>query len=922
MKKFRNLFSEQHREKARFHPTVPYNVPETKPAVGTLTKKKKCTCEETEQLDEMPGANMDTRAVHSHLKKQGWQLTRTSGSHDVFTHPKSKEHIPVPRHRKLKAPLVLGILRKSKVTEETEMKKDIREARLAMPLKGHDYHYKSDAELKYIQKDAHEAAQAMKGHNPKAEGKYLDQHNDASTVLHYRSKGGQQLRKEEYEMNEETHPLSAHASKLEKYAHERGGIDKEDMLTAAEHMKSNNHEALKNKIRKMDTDPRDKVLDHIHPHHWDKLGFKPTDSMQMAVHRHNKMHGIKEETEQLDELKKSTLASYVGKAHTDAVRRSERIGASWAKDPAEMNPRIGMARKKNDTREAGIKTALKKLNKEEVELDEENKPTNPELWARAKAMAKSKFDVYPCVPLDSLAISKSGPISHDELEVGNEILTYNMKEDKLEWKPVLHKHYYENAPLLEIGKPTGFSLRCTPNHKWVISRANEKELVETKDLNTHMKLLMCSTLKNESSLLIENWTKKDSWIEKVLPMNEREREIFLASSVVYDGWDKGLSTKIKERHTFGFVQKEYDHLWASLLAAYLNGYYVNSREKTEDMTSASYIRNKRFHNTQNLYKKDAGFEDVWCPTTENETWVMIQNGLITITGNSAYANGWAAKWYKSKGGGWKSVNEEIDEREYDYEGEMVKSDLRSIIANANRLINMLSDEENLPEWCQNKITLAEDYVSTVANYMTAEMNEEAMPYVAVHAKKGKHETHGKTSYEAAQNAAKHWKMKNTAGIDVYRADKIHSTQHVGESVEIHKPGTKVRVPHKGKMVSGKIVRYDSGKGGYSPAYVVDIGEYESKLVPAHHNIQKEEVEPPFTPTKPKKDVVVGKRGEGMAKVRQLARMAVQKQIKKPVKEEKQMSKKAQIVKDASKKMSDEDKFQKDPELGNTLTKGV
>jgi hypothetical protein len=29
---------------------------------------------------------------------------------------------------------------------------------------------------------------------------------------------------------------------------------------------------------------------------------------------------------------------------------------------------------------------------------------------------------------------------------------------------------------------------------------------------------------------------------------------------------------------------------------------------------------------------------------------------------SAYANGWAAKWYKSKGGGWKSVSEEtIDE---------------------------------------------------------------------------------------------------------------------------------------------------------------------------------------------------------------------------------------------------------------------
>ena len=59
--------------------------------------------------------------------------------------------------------------------------------------------------------------------------------------------------------------------------------------------------------------------------------------------------------------------------------------------------------------------------------------------------------------------------------------------------------------------------------------------------------------------------------------------------------------------------------------------------------------------------------------------------------------------------------------------------------------------------------------------------------------------------------------------------------------EIHSPGTKVRVPHKGKMVSGKVVRHDKGSGGYSPAYVVDVGEYESKIVPSH-KVQKEEVE--------------------------------------------------------------------------------
>lgn len=54
------------------------------------------------------------------------------------------------------------------------------------PLDGHPYHGKSDEELRYIMKDAGEAARAMKGVNPAAEAKYLDQVNDAATVLYHR----------------------------------------------------------------------------------------------------------------------------------------------------------------------------------------------------------------------------------------------------------------------------------------------------------------------------------------------------------------------------------------------------------------------------------------------------------------------------------------------------------------------------------------------------------------------------------------------------------------------------------------------------------------------------------------------------------------------------------------------------------------
>lgn len=76
----------------------------------------------SESIDEMSGANMDTREVHQHLKKGGWKLSRSTGGHDVFTHPNSDEHIPVPRHRQLKAPLILSILKTAKkrtgVTED------------------------------------------------------------------------------------------------------------------------------------------------------------------------------------------------------------------------------------------------------------------------------------------------------------------------------------------------------------------------------------------------------------------------------------------------------------------------------------------------------------------------------------------------------------------------------------------------------------------------------------------------------------------------------------------------------------------------------------------------------------------------------------------------------------------------------------
>ena len=103
------------------------------------------------------------------------------------------------------------------------------------PLEGHDYHKKSDAELIYIGKDAHKAAEAMKGHNTNAENKYRDQANDAATVRYFRQKNGMpdwykkkyghDVKKEEVQL-EQNEPINQETKKLMKGQVTKSGVAK------------------------------------------------------------------------------------------------------------------------------------------------------------------------------------------------------------------------------------------------------------------------------------------------------------------------------------------------------------------------------------------------------------------------------------------------------------------------------------------------------------------------------------------------------------------------------------------------------------------------------------------------------------------------------------------------------------------------
>jgi hypothetical protein len=270
----------------------------------------------------------------------------------------------------------------------------------------------------------------------------------------------------------------------------------------------------------------------------------------------------------------------------------------------------------------------------------------------------------------------------------------------------------------------------------------------------------------------------------------------------------------------------------------------------------------------------------------------------------------------------KNMQEEkkdkYDEGEYDQEGDMAKSDLRSIIANAKKMHDMIEDDDNLPEWVQSKITKAEDYISTVANYMEAEMNEEVKLQESggpvVYKKGDDHiEKYGEDSFALYKDGKK---AKYYTSLESAKEAMNEDIEHLDEK---NVPTSPEKWSQAKAQAKAKFDVYPSAyANGWAAKKYKEMGGGWKSVSEA-----KEE-KPPFDPDPPRKQqVVAGKYGVGYSTARHLARMAMQKQsdkMKKPIKEE-EMSNKAKIVKTIAKKKKDSaDSFQKDPIISKSQVK--
>ena len=291
---------------------------------------------------------------------------------------------------------------------------------------------------------------------------------------------------------------------------------------------------------------------------------------------------------------------------------------------------------------------------------------------------RARYDVWPsayaCVPENtSKALTRDGWKDVNQLSIGDEIMTYNIERDELEFKPILNLHRYKDVKTNVVRSGNnGFIFEATDNHKWVVKlpdikgnrlqkydRINDKALIETSDLlaNKNNKSLVVSAPYNGGNnvKLDEIFKYGTNWVKYILDITSEQRQAWLFSAIVYDGNQQKVERLIENtnnidkldwlytsphgKQSFGFKQKDIEHRDAFLLSAFLNSGLVTwKKAKGKDIYSCHYTSNKPLKNTSNFKLVKENISDVWCPETENGTWVMMQEtegrGIITITGNS------------------------------------------------------------------------------------------------------------------------------------------------------------------------------------------------------------------------------------------------------------------------------------------------
>lgn len=276
------------------------------------------------------------------------------------------------------------------------------------------------------------------------------------------------------------------------------------------------------------------------------------------------------------------------------------------------------------------------------------------------AALEGRVQGHYCVPMDTMALTRSGWKTHTELVEGEDILAYNPETKEKEWTPLLEKCIFNDVETFEI-KNNRFKVRATANHRWFVSKRDTSTgmyrdiVVETKDLTTACNIIVNAPMKDFSGTERGIFDGKYGvdWTSRMLNKGLSNIESFVEGFLIADGnynnqnAYKGGNTQEIGKGRWKFAQNLGEHFEAALTCSYIahSGYLNVAYRNTKTNRMAVVTFNKKnFVTMQRMEINRFGVEDVWCPRTKFGSWVMRQGDVITITGNTwKYDNGDTAR---------------------------------------------------------------------------------------------------------------------------------------------------------------------------------------------------------------------------------------------------------------------------------------
>ena len=308
---------------------------------------------------------------------------------------------------------------------------------------------------------------------------------------------------------------------------------------------------------------------------------------------------------------------------------------------------------------------------------------------------KTSF-IENCVPLDTKILTKDGWTFYYQLNIGDDVMSYNMKTGRMEFCKLTAINIHKNRPLVML-KTSRFSVICTPQHKW-LARTQYKPLTKmpTEELTRSWKIvqavkqeirpsdiglklgwLMCdcdmtttptgmastayinqSKYVDEVSSLFGEGRKcksyDDKWMDNyewIIPAAEVRRILGIFRMASYKDLPKAMaSTDLEhvagcfksmmladgEKNRFSSTYPELiDAMQIMCARLGIATTFVTSR-MMENSTKPIYtlgIKSTDGAWFSEMKVTNLPPKDVWCPTTENGTWVMNQGGFVTLTSN-------------------------------------------------------------------------------------------------------------------------------------------------------------------------------------------------------------------------------------------------------------------------------------------------